>query len=100
MDKKINEQVQRFVELSFEFTSADENYNDFIPNNGIIFTTNGTMGYMTINGQCNFGKQKSKLEQYEESLLSNIEKAKRYEEFIELRDRLNKYFSSLKEVLK
>ena len=95
MEKLIEKQVKRFVELSLEFTvSSDEVYEGFSPgHSGLVFSGNGVCfsgtGYINVT---------SKLEQYKLKLEEDATRAERYEEFITLQGDLKNYFDSLEKL--
>lgn len=107
--KEILKSVARFVELSKEFTvSSDEVYEGF---NGVNIYANE--GYVTINSTGSLGVQNptaklhilstptlSKVELYGKSLQAKCEKAKRYEEYLELQKNLEEYFISINKLNK
>ncbi len=98
--EKLNEKLQRFLELSKEFTvGSREVYGDF--NQNIGFTSigsgfNGTL-YMAEAAQT-IKKEPTKLEQFEIAQKEKIEKAKRFEEYRELQTDLSNYYSALNKI--
>lgn len=96
--KEIEKSVARFVELSKEFTiDGDEVYEGFetkIGNSPYIIPTTGS-GTVYIGVQLQYGNVPSKVEQYEKALKEKVEKAKRFEEYLELQKTLTEYFNSV-----
>lgn len=91
--KEILEKVARFVELSKEFTT-DENqiYEGYQPN-GIVFTTNG------VNFNYNIvGNTVPKVIQYEIYLEEKLNMTRRYEEYKNLQASLSEYFASVEKL--
>lgn len=97
--KEIIKSVSRFVELSREFTTnADEVYEGFEEVRPGHFSISAGTSY--ISGQVqyssiSFTPLPSKLEQYEQHIQNKYEKAKRYEEYLELQKTLTEYFNSV-----
>lgn len=99
--KEILKSVARFVELSREFTiDGDEVYEGFspLPAYGIYMTSSGSGssdgGYRLVVNP----PSPTKLEQYETALQEKYEKAKRYEEYLELQKNLSEYFKNLEKL--
>ena len=86
--KEILKNVARFVELSKEFTISDsEAYEGF---------TSNTINWCTSRWDSNnINTNLLKVELYEKFLQDKIGRAKRYEEYLELRKNLGEYFNSV-----
>src|SRR6187402_487064 len=101
MEKSVEKQVKRFVELSLEFSaSSEEAYGGF----SYVYGTNISIGYINGNTACISNQystvaQKSKLEQYKDKLGEDASRAERYEEFIALQKNLKNYFDSLEKII-
>lgn len=93
--------IKRFIELSKEFTvKSSEAYGDFNPYVGNITINGGCGTYYTINSEEQSKKQPTKLEQFEIAQKEKIEKAKRYEEYLELQSSLSEYYTVLEKLNK
>lgn len=80
----------RFLELSSEFCKEPEGYN--VANNYIQGTSITLTGY---SGNCNgITNTPSKLQQFKSQKQAEIEKAERWEEFLELKKDLRQYLEA------
>lgn len=91
----MEEKIKRFVELSLEFTvSGKEIYKDFTNTHyggGNFIFTGGSCGSISLNPV----STPTQLETLEKNLLEISEKAKRYEEYLELQILLSEYYKAL-----
>ena len=88
--------ILRFLELSSEFCKEPEDYKGF--NSVATGTTwiSGTSYTGTVHSTANYAStiQPSKLEQFRNQKQSEIEKAERWEEFLELKNDLKQYLEA------
>lgn len=100
--KEILKSVARFVELSKEFTTgSDEVYEGFKPHSSGSFSISAGTSYIVSSDsgyKLQVNPTPTKLEQYEQSLQKKYEKAKRYEEYLELQKALTEYFNSIEKL--
>ncbi len=95
----LNEKLQRFLELSSEFTvKSHEVYDGFQEQFTSISINAGCGGYYAIDSSQKEAQQPTKLEQFEIAQKEKIEKAKRYEEYISLQTDLKQYYSALNKI--
>lgn len=97
--EKLNTKVQRFLELSKEFTAkSSEVYGDsFYESNYITINSNGLYTSNIISHGIPV-EAPTKLEQFEIAQKEKIEKAKRYEEYLELQTELSNYYTALNKI--
>ena len=86
----------RFLELSSEFCKEPEDYKGF---SNVVIGTTSTVGgaYLgTAFSTANYASTvpPSKLEQFKSQKQSEIEKAERWEEFLELKNDLKQYLEA------
>ena len=82
----------RFLELSSEFCKEPEVYNIVNSTINIASQNWATLGY---SGTANIGTDApSKLEQFKSQKQAEIEKAERWEEFLELKNDLKQYLEA------
>lgn len=94
----LNEKLQKFVELRKEFTvESSKVYESF--NTNSIFTGSTTIVsggcFTSINSLSQTTKEPSKLKQLAIAQKERVEKARRYEEYLELQTSLSNYFPAL-----
>ena len=80
--------ILRFLELSSEFCKEPEDYKGF---NNIVIETIGGSGIVLSTANYASTVPPSKLEQFKSQKQSEIEKAERWEEFLELKNNLKQY---------
>ena len=81
----------RFLELSSEFCKEPEDYKGF---NNIVIETIGGSGIVLSTANYASTVPPSKLEQFKSQKQSEIEKAERWEEFLELKNNLKQYLKA------
>lgn len=87
----MEEKIKRFVELSVEFTiSSDVIYPTGYNNN--TFSISAGSGCIVTGLQSTFTKEPTRLERFEKFSADKVEKAKRYEEYLELQKDLAEYY--------
>lgn len=93
----MEDKIQRFIELSKEFTvSSDKVYENFYPAGNIIsISSNNTVSfYGSASSQSESIKYPTKLEQFTAAQEEKVAKAKRYEEYLELQSSLSNYYKA------
>lgn len=95
--EKLNTKVQRFLELSKEFTvDSNKVYDGFQQQ----FTSISMSGYYETccDNRTEQEKPPTKLEQFEIAQKEKIEKAKRFEEYLHLQTELSNYYTALNKI--
>lgn len=94
MEKEIQNKVQRFVELSKQFSKSE--YDLFPQNNGMhqFSTISSGTCYGTINVNSN-QNELTRTEKLQQELTAKIQKSKDYDEYLGLQKDLSEYFSAV-----
>lgn len=96
--EKLNEKLQRYLELSREFTvSSDKVYDGFQTNYSTFYSSGSVIHGISVMYDPK-EKTPTKLEQFEIAQKEKIEKAKRFEEYLQLQTDLSNYYTALNKI--